>query len=127
MAPALSQDILGLSSGGGSCTTPRDKFHQLVDGLSKILGPSSGLTSDDVDVKLLEELMRRYTSQESEWQKYAFADPSRGYTRNLVDEGNGKSNLVSHATEFGTERREWGTDRDAACSSLDTRQRKSYP
>jgi cysteine dioxygenase len=111
MAPALAQDVLGLSSGSGSSTTPRDKFHQLVDDLSKILGPSSGLTSGDVNVTLLEELMRRYTSQESEWQKYAFADPSRGYTRNLVDEGNGKSNLVSCATQYGAERKECGTDR----------------
>jgi cysteine dioxygenase len=38
--------------------------------------------------------MENYTSCESEWSKYAFSDLSRGYTRNLVDEGNGKSNLV---------------------------------
>jgi cysteine dioxygenase len=99
MAPALAQDALGLS--GGVPNVQRDKFHQLVEDLSRILGPSSGLTSEDVDVKLLEELMLRYTSQKSEWQKYAFADLSRGYTRNLVDDGNGKSNLVSHIMQYG--------------------------
>lgn len=92
MAPALAQDALDFS--GGSLVTPKDKFHQLVDGLSRILGPSSGLDSADIDVKHLEELMINYISKESEWQKYAFSDLNRGYTRNLVDEGNGKSNLV---------------------------------
>ena len=94
MAPALSQDALGVS--GGSITVLKDKFHQLVDDLSRILGPSSGLNSDDVDVRHLEQLMLDYISKESDWQKYAFADMTRGYTRNLVDEGNGKSNLVCY-------------------------------
>lgn len=88
----MAQEALGFSC--VSSNVPRDKFHQLVDDLSRILGPSSGLTSEDVDVKLLEELIESYVSQESEWQRYAFADLSRGYTRNLVDEGNGKSNLL---------------------------------
>jgi len=92
MAPALAQDALDFS--GGALGTPKDKFHQLVVGLSRILGPSSGLDSADIDVKHLEELMIGYISKESEWQKYAFSDLSRGYTRNLVDEGNGKSNLL---------------------------------
>ena len=39
-------------------------------------------------------MMRSYTSKESEWEQYALLDPSKHYTRNLVDEGNGKSNLV---------------------------------
>jgi hypothetical protein len=38
--------------------------------------------------------MEQYNSKEAEWEKYAFGDTSRPYTRNLVDEGNGKSNLV---------------------------------
>ena len=41
-------------------------------------------------------MMQSYTSKESEWEQYAFLDPSKHYTRNLVDEGNGKSNLVRH-------------------------------
>jgi hypothetical protein len=39
-------------------------------------------------------MMQSYTSKESEWEQYALLDPSKHYTRNLVDEGNGKSNLV---------------------------------
>lgn len=71
-----------------------DPFHRLVSELSRILGPSSGLNSSDVDVTELRKLMEDYSSNESDWSKYALADYSRGYTRNLVDEGNGKSNLV---------------------------------
>lgn len=94
MAPAMSRDALGVS--GGTISALKDNFHRLVDDLSRILGPSSGLNSDDVDVKHLEQLMLDYVSKESDWQKYAFADMTRGYTRNLVDEGNGKSNLVRY-------------------------------
>jgi cysteine dioxygenase len=92
MAPPIAQDAIG------SCTRvtePLDAFHRLVSDLSRILGPSSGLNSEDVDVQKLQILMEEYISNEKDWAKYAFPDFSRGYTRNLVDEGNGKSNLVS--------------------------------
>ncbi|KAL7899474.1 RmlC-like cupin domain-containing protein [Trichoderma sp. SZMC 28014] len=72
----------------------RDLFEELVMALKEGLGPSSGLTSDDVDVDSLMEMMRAYDSGDMQWSKYAFGDASRGYTRNLVDEGNGKSNLL---------------------------------
>lgn len=71
-----------------------DRFDTLVESLKDILGPSSGITSDDVDVEDLMHAMEQYTSDEREWAPYAMPDESRGYTRNLVDEGNGKSNLV---------------------------------
>lgn len=72
-----------------------NRFDQLVDVLRDALGESSGLTSDDVDIDVLSDAMARYVSEDAEWSKYALPDSSRGYTRNLVDEGNGKSNLVS--------------------------------
>ncbi|KAI9902615.1 hypothetical protein N3K66_001967 [Trichothecium roseum] len=71
-----------------------DQFESLVLALKEALGPSSGLTSDDVDVEFLTRLMQQYSSSDMGWSKYAFGDGSRGYTRNLVDEGNGKSNLL---------------------------------
>ncbi|EXJ95912.1 cysteine dioxygenase [Capronia coronata CBS 617.96] len=71
-----------------------DDFHRLVRALSDVLGPSSGIDSADVDENDLIRLMEGYVSQESQWHQYAFADTSRNYTRNLVDEGNGKSNLL---------------------------------
>ncbi|EZF69750.1 hypothetical protein H105_07876 [Trichophyton soudanense CBS 452.61] len=72
----------------------KDAFHKLVDDLSAVLGPSSGLDSDDVDPMDIQKLMEGYVSNHEEWQRYALADESRAYTRNLVDEGNGKSNLL---------------------------------
>jgi hypothetical protein len=73
-----------------------NRFDDLVLALRQALGPSSGLTSDDVDVDHLDRLMRDYDSDPREWSRFAMGDESRAYTRNLVDEGNGKSNLVGH-------------------------------
>ena len=97
MAPSIAQDSFGAGAGN---TTRLDSFHALVSDLSRILGPSSGLNSEEVDVQELFRLMENYISSEKEWSKYAFSDLSRGYTRNLVDEGNGKSNLVSLISKF---------------------------
>jgi len=91
MAPSTAQDAL---RAGSSTTELLDPFHKLVSDMSRILGSSSGLKSEDVDVEKLHKLMEEYTSNEREWSKYAFSDFTRGYTRNLVDEGNGKSNLL---------------------------------
>ncbi|KAH9904006.1 RmlC-like cupin domain-containing protein [Xylariomycetidae sp. FL2044] len=71
-----------------------NRFNQLVENIRDVLGPSSGLTSDDIDVEDLTHLMERYTSDSDEWAKYAMADADMPYTRNLVDEGNGKANLL---------------------------------
>ena len=77
-----------------------NRFDELVLSLKKALGPSSGLTSDDIDIEFLTKLMTVYDSSDSKWSRYAFGDSSRGYTRNLVDEGNGKSNLVRFYLEY---------------------------
>lgn len=76
-------------------TFPPDGFQDLVKALGDALGPSSGLDSDDVNTLEIQKIMAQYISKEEEWSSYALPDPSRPYTRNLVDEGNGKSNLVS--------------------------------
>jgi len=76
--------------GGGSS----DDFEELVQQLSDVLGPCSGLDSEEIDPGVIQQMMRSYTSKESEWEQYALLDPSKHYTRNLVDEGNGKSNLL---------------------------------
>jgi cysteine dioxygenase len=77
-----------------STPSSQDAFHHLVQALSDVLGPSSGIDSSDVDEQDLIRLMMSYTSDEKEWSRYAMNDESRHYTRNLVDEGNGKSNLL---------------------------------
>lgn len=77
-----------------------DKFQTLVEALSDKLGPCSGIDSDDVDANELQALMENYVSDETEWEKYFFPAPDRKYTRNLVDKGNGKSNLVHVLTAY---------------------------
>jgi cysteine dioxygenase len=71
-----------------------NNFESLVEALSEKLGPCSGINSDDVDETELQQLMENYISNESEWAKYFFPASNMAYTRNLVDKGNGKSNLV---------------------------------
>jgi cysteine dioxygenase len=78
----------------GRTAEATDHFEVLVQALSDRLGPCSGINSDDVDEKELQKLMEDYVSDESEWEKYSMAQPNTAYTRNLVDKGNGKSNLV---------------------------------
>ncbi|KAF2159273.1 hypothetical protein M409DRAFT_71159 [Zasmidium cellare ATCC 36951] len=73
---------------------PEDAFHHLVQEINAILGPSNGIDSAGVDVNELKKAMLDYRSVEHEWSQYAFADHSRAYTRNLVDRGNGKANLL---------------------------------
>jgi cysteine dioxygenase len=72
----------------------KSEFENLVDKIRSALGPSSGIDSNDVDCEHLINLMRMYNSKEDGWGKYALVDPSRNYTRNFVDHGNGKANLL---------------------------------
>lgn len=72
----------------------QNSFDKLVDSLAETLGPSSGLNLDDVNVASLMRSMKLYNSQECDWARYAFGNNDMDYTRNLIDEGNGKSNLV---------------------------------
>lgn len=72
-----------------------NNFEALVRALRDRLGPCSGINDDDVDPEELQSLMTAYMSTESEWNRYAFERVSIPYTRNLVDKGNGKCNLVS--------------------------------
>lgn len=90
-ALVVAEDSAGI---GPSKPASQDPFHKLVADLSRVLGPASGLDSENV-VPELQRFMEDYVSDQKDWAKYAFTDLSRGYTRNLVDEGNGKSNLVS--------------------------------
>ncbi|KAM9822240.1 cysteine dioxygenase type 1 [Syngnathus typhle] len=46
-----------------------------------------------INVDEVQELMESYRSNPQDWTKYAMFDKLR-YTRNLVDEGNGKFNLI---------------------------------
>lgn len=70
-------------------------FERLVEDIKRILGPSSGINSADVDVEDLMATMREYDcSDEHEWEHFALNDPSRNYCRNGVDDINHKANLL---------------------------------
>ncbi|PLB41988.1 putative cysteine dioxygenase Cdo1 [Aspergillus candidus] len=81
-------------SGFNSEISTSNAFEKLVRDLSAALGPSSGLDSNDVNPVDIQLLMERYKSKSEEWLPFALGDPSKNYTRNLIDEGNGKSNLL---------------------------------
>ncbi|PSN36272.1 Cysteine dioxygenase type 1 [Blattella germanica] len=53
----------------------------------------SAFESDSVNIEYVQHLMSSYKSRPVDWKKYAKFDRYR-YTRNLVDEGNGKFNLM---------------------------------
>lgn len=123
----MALDILTkiTSAFGHNLKHDENRFDELVLALKEALGPSSGLDSADVDVHELMKLMEEYNTTESEWVQFAFAEKSMGYTRNLVDEGNGKSNLVSPAARLrGMLSR---ADINTARACLDARQGQSHP
>lgn len=72
----------------------RNAFEELVAKLSAELGPYSGINSEDVNPNSLAQLMTDYISDEADWIQYFFPSQHHAYTRNLVDKGNGKSNLL---------------------------------
>ncbi|KAM5192272.1 cysteine dioxygenase type 1 isoform 1-T1 [Mantella aurantiaca] len=64
---------------------------QTLDELIQILHQI--FSSDKVNAEEVQNIVESYESNPLEWMKYAKFDPYR-YTRNLVDEGNGKFNLM---------------------------------
>lgn len=88
-APVASSLAAGYTAAVGS-------FEDLVEAVRMLLGPSSGIDSEDVDVESIMSVMRQYepTFCQDQWRRYALADPSRSYTRNGVDEFNQKANLL---------------------------------
>jgi len=67
----------------------------LVENLKQYLGTKSGIDSAEIEVDELKSMIGEYLPTPGEWYRYGKADPSRNYTRLLVDKINGKCNLVS--------------------------------
>ena len=59
-------------------------------------GIGEAFSSDCVDVEHMKKLMAAYKSSKEDWEEFAKFDQSKPhtYTRNLVDKGNGKYNLI---------------------------------
>ncbi|RAL60692.1 hypothetical protein DID88_010010 [Monilinia fructigena] len=90
-SPFLSQDFIG--DFPLSFIKPRKQptasFDTLINSLTHSL-----TTTSTPHLPTLTKLLRNYTSNPSEWQKYAYANPSKQYTRNLVAEVEGVFNLL---------------------------------
>lgn len=65
---------------------PKD-LNELVDLLREVF------SKDLVNVEYVTKLLENYRSNPKDWRKYAKYDPHK-YTRNLIDEGNGKYNIL---------------------------------
>ena len=62
-----------------------NSFRDLVCDLAEVLGPYSGIDSEEIEHDELMELMRGYKSNRTDWAPYSLGDYTRGYTRNLID------------------------------------------
>ena len=70
-----------------------NSFDKLVEAIKSQLG-AGGISSSDVNSDDLVLLMKNYISQESDWMQYTRPDPSRAYTRHLVDNCNENANIL---------------------------------
>lgn len=95
-SPHSDHSIESAESDGSEFSCPEDytEFEHLIADIKKILGPTSGLDSDEIDVNELMDRIEQYKSCEDDWKKYAFVDDQVGYTRNGVDDVNHKANLL---------------------------------
>ncbi|XP_076438055.1 cysteine dioxygenase type 1-like [Babylonia areolata] len=66
---------------------PPGNLKELIQQLHKVFA------RDEINIDYVKALMESYKSNPREWKKFAKFDTHR-YTRNLVDEGNGKFNLM---------------------------------
>ena len=72
-----------------------DAFHNLVQELSGYLDTAQSLAFSEIcDPNAVIHRMREYQSDRSEWAKYAYEDENQCFTRNMVERGLGKSNIV---------------------------------
>ena len=83
------------SPGQATQTQQNDAFHQLVTKLGSTIAQSSGFDFTDIDPRPIISLMEDYESKSCDWLRYAHRNDRQCFTRNLVDRGNGKYNLVS--------------------------------
>ncbi len=72
-----------------------DEFHILVQELSGYLDTAQTLAFSEIcDPNAVIQRMKEYRSNRLEWAKYAHEDEGQCFTRNMVERGLGKSNIV---------------------------------
>ncbi|KAI9203640.1 RmlC-like cupin domain-containing protein [Polychytrium aggregatum] len=65
-----------------------------LKGLVEILHTELQIDKECVDPERIRRIMESYKSNPDDWTQYAFLDRSKAYTRNLIDDGNGRFNLM---------------------------------
>ncbi|KAJ2887809.1 hypothetical protein FB639_001065 [Coemansia asiatica] len=68
-------------------------MQELISSLNAAMG-NQALGDDLKTVRKVKQLMQAYTSQSQDWVQHAVYHEGTRYTRNLVDDGNGKYNLL---------------------------------
>ncbi|KAJ2616627.1 hypothetical protein H4S08_000709, partial [Coemansia sp. RSA 1365] len=68
-------------------------MQELISSLNTVMGDQA-LGENNETVQRVKKLMRGYVSKSQDWEKYAVYQEGARYTRNLVDDGNGKYNLL---------------------------------
>ncbi|KAJ2661811.1 hypothetical protein IWW48_002205 [Coemansia sp. RSA 1200] len=76
-----------------SGTQPVKTMQDLIAALNQTMG-DSGLGDDPGTVRQARKLMQSYVSHSNDWSRYAVYQEGTRYTRSLVDDGNGKYNLL---------------------------------
>lgn len=72
-----------------------DGFHNLVQELSGYLDTAQSTSFSEIcDPNAVIQRMKEYQSDRVEWGRYAYEDGSQCFTRNMVERGLGKSNIV---------------------------------
>ena len=72
-----------------------DEFHNLVRELSGYIDTAQSLAFSEIcNPSTVIQRMKEYQSDRSDWAKYAHANGDQCFTRNMVERGVGKSNIV---------------------------------
>ncbi|KAL2912677.1 hypothetical protein HK105_207784 [Polyrhizophydium stewartii] len=90
-APAPAPAAAAAAREPAPVPTPRDLGELCALLHAELAG--GGLDSAHVDVARVQALMAAYKSNAADWERFALFDAGR-YTRNLVDAGNGRFNLM---------------------------------
>lgn len=92
--PSTTADVSSPTSTHGLPANQPAHFKRLIEDIRNVLGPESGITGSQKVQWEIQDILEKYHSSEEGWHEYAFRDASVPFTRNLVDKGNGKYNLV---------------------------------
>ncbi|KAJ5141102.1 DNA-directed RNA polymerase III subunit RPC2 [Penicillium atrosanguineum] len=72
----------------------RYDLDSLVEDVKQHLGHSGGISSDEVDSEYLISLLKKYTSDPTDWISFFHNDTSKNYTRNAIENINHKANIL---------------------------------